>query len=384
MAPAADPAGPVPRGWSRRIGAFAASGVLGIGLGVVAVRLPSWVPTHPVGASHSPRPSATASIDLEASTSVPVPMFAPFYQTWAPGSMAAAAQQAGVKNLILAFIVTPKKGQCEVYWNGDPRTPIAASLFGKDIAAIRARGGDVIASFGGGVWGTVKTELASACTDVAAIATAYENVITTYNLTRIDFNIEGDPLWDKDGVDRRNKALKLVQDWAVRQHRALQVSYTLAAALQGLPETAMFLLRNALSNGVRVDLVNLMPFDYCDKQRHSMITAVKDGVTGVHDQLVDLYPKRSPAELWHMIGVTVMPGIDDCGEGETFTLTNAEKMVSWTADAGVSLLSFWALQRDNGGCPGAKSSSGACSGLAQSTWQFTQIFAPFPALRRGA
>jgi hypothetical protein len=39
-------------------------------------------------------------------------------------------------------------------------------------------------------------------------------------------------------------------------------------------------------------------------------------------------------------------------------------------------LSFWALQRDNGGCVGTKGSD-SCSGVAQSTWQFSHTFEPF-------
>ena len=39
-------------------------------------------------------------------------------------------------------------------------------------------------------------------------------------------------------------------------------------------------------------------------------------------------------------------------------------------------MSFWALQRDNGGCVGTKGSD-SCSGVAQSTWQFSQTFEPF-------
>nr|WP_240943118.1 chitinase [Planosporangium thailandense] len=304
--------------------------------------------------------------------------------TWTGENLSALSQQSGAKNLMLAFVVAPKKGSCTVYWNGEPSTPVSRTVFGNDIATIRARGGDAIVSFGGGVDGTPKLELADACTDINAIATAYEDVITTYNLTRIDMNIEGAPAWDTVSIDRRNKALKIVQEWAAWHHRALQISYTLSAWPHGLADSGMGIMRNAVANGVRVDVVNIMPFDYCDKNRHSMVIAVKEAVTGMHDQLIDLYPQRSPAEIWHMLGVTVMPGIDDCGIGEILSLANAEKVVAWAADMGVALLSFWALQRDNGGCPGASISSGRCSGLAQSTWQFTQIFAPFPALRRGA
>jgi hypothetical protein len=40
------------------------------------------------------------------------------------------------------------------------------------------------------------------------------------------------------------------------------------------------------------------------------------------------------------------------------------------------MLSFWALQRDNGGCPGTKG-AGTCSGLTQPTWYFSHTLEPF-------
>jgi hypothetical protein len=43
---------------------------------------------------------------------------------------------------------------------------------------------------------------------------------------------------------------------------------------------------------------------------------------------------------------------------------------------GISTLSFWALQRDNGGCPGTKG-AGTCSGIQQRTWYFSRTLEPF-------
>ena len=53
-----------------------------------------------------------------------------------------------------------------------------------------------------------------------------------------------------------------------------------------------------------------------------------------------------------MIGVTEMIGIDDFGPAETFTVADATTVLNWATQQGIEALSFWALQRDNGGCPG--------------------------------
>jgi hypothetical protein len=77
-----------------------------------------------------------------------------------------------------------------------------------------------------------------------------------------------------------------------------------------------------------------------------------------------------------MIGVTEMVGIDDYGAAETFTEADASTVLSWAESKGISTLSFWALERDNGGCPGTGGSD-SCSGISQSTWYFSDKFAPF-------
>lgn len=50
--------------------------------------------------------------------------------------------------------------------------------------------------------------------------------------------------------------------------------------------------------------------------------------------------------------------------------------MNWAADKDTAELSFWALGRDNGNCPGVPGSDD-CSGVAQSTWQYTHIMLPF-------
>jgi hypothetical protein len=45
---------------------------------------------------------------------------------------------------------------------------------------------------------------------------------------------------------------------------------------------------------------------------------------------------------------------------------------------GMDFLSIWALQRDNGGCPGAIDSN-TCSGIKQSPWTFSHLLEPFTA-----
>jgi hypothetical protein len=43
---------------------------------------------------------------------------------------------------------------------------------------------------------------------------------------------------------------------------------------------------------------------------------------------------------------------------------------------GVNTLSIWAIQRDNGGCPG-NGGANDCSGIAQNPWDFSHALEPF-------
>jgi hypothetical protein len=319
---------------------------------------------------------ASASPFHQDTKPLPAHVFAPYFESFNNDNPATVARQSGARFLTMAFLQTPATGSCTVDWNGDPTTPVAQSTFGSEIRAIRAAGGDVVPSFGGFAADDTGTEIADSCTSVPAIAAAYEHVITTYNVTRLDLDTEDLSLTNTAGIDRRNKAITLVENWAARHHRTVQFVYTLPAAPTGLGATGVTVLQNAVANHARVDIVNIMTFDYFDGVTHEMATDTETSAAGLIGQLHTLFPNRSTARLWSMVGVTEMPGIDDFGPTETFTLADATTIQHWAVAHHVSSLSFWAIQRDNGTCPGSKG-QGACSGVAQTTWQFAHVFEPF-------
>jgi hypothetical protein len=312
------------------------------------------------------------------SHALPRHVFAPYFETYdtTDGGLAALSQASRARYLTLAFLQTAQPGSCTAYWNGDTTQPIATSSFGPDIAAIQARGGNVIPSFGGYSADTTGTELADSCTSVSAIAQVFEQLITTYHVPRIDLDVEANSLTNTAGINRRNEAIALTEAWAAAHHRSIQFSYTLPTFATGLTPAGLAVLQNAAADGARVSVVNVMTFDYYYGTAQEMATDTETAAAGVVSQLQSLYPGARPARLWHMIGVTEMPGIDDFGPGETFTQADAATVLHWAQGKGISTLSFWALQRDNGGCPGVKG-AGSCSGLAQPAWYFSHTFERF-------
>ena len=319
----------------------------------------------------------TPSPAAAAPTPLPTHVFAPYFETWMPDSITTVAQQSGARYFTLAFLETLSKTSCTLAWNGESGRPLSSNAYVDDIAALRALGGDVVPSFGGWSADQGGTEIGDSCKDPAAIAAAYEDVITRLGVTRLDMDIEGRSLTKPDGIDRRNKAIKLLQDWATAQGRRVDIVYTLPTSADGLEASGLAVLQNALANGVRVDIVNIMVFDYYDRVTTDMGAAALTAAQGLFDQLKALYPAKTTAELWSMVGLTLLPGIDDYPRKTEVTyLPDAQKMLDFAQANGLSLLSMWAIQRDNGGCPGATDSND-CSGIVQNTWDFTHLLAPF-------
>ncbi|MGH6657530.1 MAG: glycosyl hydrolase family 18 protein [Actinocrinis sp.] len=312
----------------------------------------------------------------QAATATPAHVYAPYFEAWNGQSLSGLSSQSGATYLTMAFLQTASSGSCTVDWNGDTGMPVSSSVFGSDISTIQAGGGNVIPSFGGYTADTTNTEIADSCTNVSSIAAAYESLVTTYNITRIDLDTEANSLSNSAGIDRRNKAIAQVESWAASTGHTVQFSYTLPTNTSGLASDGLAVLQNAVANNARVDVVNVMTFDYYDGATHEMANDTESAAQGLFNQLGSLWPAKTTAQKWGMIGVTEMPGIDDYGAAETFTTADATTVYNWAVSKGIDEISIWALQRDNGGCVGTGGLD-SCSGIAQSTWQFSHAFEPF-------
>jgi hypothetical protein len=312
-----------------------------------------------------------------ASRSLPHQVFAPYYETYDTATdLAALSQQSQARYLSLAFLQTATAGSCTAYWDGDTTQPIAPASFGADIADIQAHGGNVIPSFGGFTADTTDTDIADSCTSVPAIAAVFESLITTYHVPRIDLDVEADSVTNTAGINRRNEAIAMTEQWAAAHHKRIQFSYTLPTFPTGLPAAELGVLQNAVADGATISTVNLLTFDYFFGTQQDMVADTESAAAGLFTQLQSLYPGTPARQLWRMIGVTEMPGIDDFGPDETFSTADAVTILHWAQLQGIGMISFWALQRDNGGCPGTKG-AGTCSGVTQPTWYFSHVFEHF-------
>jgi hypothetical protein len=325
--------------------------------------------------------TATPASAAGAFTPLPAHVYAPYYETYlAPNtpSLTATAQASGVKYFSLAFLQATAKGSCSVNWNSNSGQPL--SYYNSDIASLRALGGDVIPTFGGYSADHGGTEIADTCTNVNSIAAAYESVITTLGVTRLDMDVESSSLNNTAGINRRNQALAIVQQWAAAQSPPipLQVSYTIPVEQYGLDPNGEAVLQSAVANGVKVTTVNIMVFDYYIAKEGTvqMGQAAINAANNTSTQLQSIFGVTSQ-QAYAMEGMTLLPGIDDRKQKNEVTYEpDATTMLNFAMADNLNFLSIWAIQRDNGGCPGSVDSN-TCSGITQNAWDFSHILEPF-------
>lgn len=308
-----------------------------------------------------------------AQTTWPARAFAPYsFDVSNQTDLVALSQQTGTRFFTLAFIINGKGGACQASWNG---TQPIGSWMQASISALQAAGGDVSPSFGG----ASGTEIADSCTTVSSLQAQYQTVVNAYNLTHLDFDIEGNTLSNTSGNDLRNKAIAGLQAQAAAAGKTLSISYTLPVNVTGLTQAGISLLQDAIQNGVNVSVVNIMTMDYYSKNApgNQMGQNAINAANSTFSQLQSLYPSKTASQIWAMIGITPMIGVND-DRKEIFTLQDAQTVLSFAEQQNIALLSFWDVQRDHQ-CGQGESAPNRCTGVTQQPYQYDQTFAPFTA-----
>src|SRR5262245_55690789 len=305
-----------------------------------------------------------SSLRIETDTAPPPPpppasaRFAPYVDiSLATGSQVAAnAAAAGVPGVTLAFLVD---GGCTAVWGGglgnvsNATFPNGTSVKSA-IDSLTAAGRKVIIS-----WGGASGSVLSSCGSVAQAQAMYQSVYNAYpNISGQDFDIEG-------GVNLAVLAPALAGLKAANPNKS--ISLTLPVLPTGLVSAGLNIVNAVHNAGLHPDTINIMAMDYgsANDNGGNMLLSAQQAAQATRNQTGD------------MIGVTPMIGQNDT-QGEIFTLSDASGFVSWArGQTFINRLAFWSMSRDNGGCPGQTFASPTCSGVAQGTWQFSQIFSGF-------
>jgi chitinase len=269
---------------------------------------------------------------------------APYFYTWAFGSSSyalnslAQAQAAGINGVTLAFGTS--NGSCTLQgFNFSSSTQ-------QDVRNYIAAGNRIILSFGGADGPFLEDDCSS-----SQLFNIINNLINTYQIFNLDFDVEGAPVDDTASANTRNAALVQLQ----AAHPNLYVSFTVPVGSGGLPGDVQTLIRNAKNAGVKINVVNIMTMDYGGDTGGASTeggTAI-DSANNTFNQLKSIYPNLSTAQVWAMIGITPMIGLNDGSTtnnpSEQFTASDATRITQFAETNGVGLLSFWAVNRDQPG-----------------------------------
>ena len=272
---------------------------------------------------------------------------------------------AGVKAVVLAFLV-PQTNDCNLAWGGVssplPDDTLGSTSIATEVSSLQSQGITVIISQGG----AGGQDGSAYCSTVAETQALYQSVINKYHVTWLDFDLENPQTSGQP--TRRAQALAALQ----KANPGLIVSYTLPLGPGGLDsgDNGTADLAAAASAGLNLNIVNGMAMDF-GNEGANLATETEEGAAALESQI-------QSAGLTSTVGLTVLPGTSDDNPPEYFTLANATTVLNFAeANSYITMLSFWELNRDNGGCPGSTVDEDTCSGLTQSNYQFSSIFNPF-------
>ena len=282
---------------------------------------------------------------------------------------------SGANFFTLAFINADSDGNPA--WGGVTENRVVAeNPFQKRVmtmvSAIRQNHGDITISFGG----SNSRDLATTTKNSKKLAEAYQQVINCCFATRLDFDIEGTAIHDRQSVDRRSVAIAELQNRAAAAGKPLRVWFTVPVTVSGLDGDGFFVIESAIKQHVAIAGVNAMAMNFgptaVAHPKNEMSKAVLRSTIAMHDQLKTILPTKS--SVWSQIGITVMIGQNDVA-AECFTLEDAKRVLIFAKENQVGLRSFWSATRDHPGK--ANAASPIHSGIEQDDFAFTKIMLEF-------
>ncbi|MFE7860837.1 lectin [Streptomyces sp. NPDC057403] len=278
------------------------------------------------------------------------------YNGWgSPPNPATITNATGVKWFTLAFVLS--NGYCNPQWDGS--RPLTGGVDQQTVNTVRANGGDIIPSFGG----YSGNKLESSCSSAGELAAAYQKVINAYGLKAIDIDIEADAYGNPTVQQRTVDALKTVK----AANPGLKVYITIGTGQSG-PDTS--LINRAASSGLTVDAWAIMPFDFGGAGQN-MGNLTVQAAEGLKNALKSAYG-YSDDQAYRDMGISSMNGVTD--DNETVTVADFRTILAYAQQHHLARLTFWSANRDRP-CTGGPADS--CSGVGQSDWDYTRVFAQY-------
>jgi chitinase len=253
----------------------------------------------------------------------------PNSHTFEPVNLVKASDESDVGAYRLGFITDA--GSCNPAWGGQADFSIYYGWAKKAIADVIANDVEVTITLGshGGI------DISNACTDSELFA-AYEKIIETYHPYGLDFDIENNTA----NVEKITSALAKIK----KKYPATKISFTLQTLPDGLPAFGQSVLQNA-KNASLDYTVNILAMNFGASYTGDMAQYTILAIQKLHQYLLAMYPQKSPKDLWAMIEVTPMIGINNL-ISEKFTLSDADKITNYAKHFGLGGTSMQLANRD--------------------------------------
>jgi Ricin-type beta-trefoil lectin domain len=278
------------------------------------------------------------------------------YEGWGdPPNPQTVMSATGVRWFTMAFILS--NGSCNPQWDG--QRGLTGGVDQTTINSIRSAGGDVIPSFGGATGNKLETS----CGSAAALAGAYQKVISAYGLKAIDIDIEEDAYRDGTVQQRTVDALKTIH----ANNPNLVIYVTFPSDASG-PDAS--LINRAASSGLTVDGWTIMPFDFGGTGNMGQLSI--QAADGLKNRLKTAYGYSDDLAYRHS-GISSMNGVTD-NDPSHITTGDFTTMLSYAQQHHLARFTFWSVNRDR---PCTGGSADSCSGVAQSNWDYTRIVARY-------
>jgi len=282
-----------------------------------------------------------------------------------PQSISSIVSGSGENEFNLSFVLD--SGGCTPAWDGSSSELVSNdTAVLADVNAIRAAGGNVAVTFGG----YNGTELGTDCGSASALAAAYQEVVTKYGLTHVDFDYENGALDSNTAI--RFGAIAILE----ADNPNLTVSLTVPMTTVGFPGSGVDEIQQAKADGARLDVINIMDFDTgltSGTETAQTESIAEDAIS----QLETIYG-WSAAQAWSHLGITLMNGHTD-QPSELFAQSDFTNLLSFAQANHPALFSFWSANRDFE-CPaGAVEpwAPGTCSEVTQNAYDYTKIIVQY-------
>jgi chitinase len=267
--------------------------------------------------------------------------------------------RTGIRWFTLAFILSD--GGCNPKWDG--RRGLTGGVDQSNINKIRARGGDVVVSFGG--W--AGTKLGERCSTAAALAGAYQKVINAYRLRAIDIDIENTEFHSNAAQQRVIDALKIVKS----RNAGIKTYITIGTLQTGPDSWGVAMINRGAAAKLDADFV-VMPFEF-GGGTSNMATLSKKAADGLKSRVKAAY-RYSDDVAYRHVGISSMNG--KAGAGERVSVADFKNMLAYANLHHLARFTYWAVNRDRP-CGGANNNGDSCSGIAQQPYDFTKVIASY-------